>query len=83
MANSSLKPNPYKKIPIKIRGVERAVFDEGQGTDREDADDHEFDKMRQDEGGLDEDNTLNNGSSAMSDQLSNGPGNKFGSRFNE
>jgi len=79
MANSSLKPNPYKKP----KGVERAVFDQGQGTDREDADDHEFDEMRGGEGDLDEDNTLNDGSSAMSGQPSNGPGNRFGGRFNE
>jgi len=79
MANSSLKPNPYKKP----KGVERAVFDQGQGTDREDADDHAFDAMRQDEGDLDEDNTLNDGSSAMSNQPSNGPKNNFNNRFNE
>jgi hypothetical protein len=81
MAETSPAPkNPPRPKPY---GKEQTVFDQGQPHDPEDADDHEFDEMRQDEGALDKDDTLNDGSSAMSDQPSNGPGNKFGSKFNE
>ncbi len=74
---------PQKLKPHEIpAGVQRPIFDRAT-DDTEDADDHACDEMRQDEGELDTDQTLNDGSSAMSDQPSNGPGNRFGGKFNE
>ena len=67
--------------PRRPKDVERPIFDRA-ANDIEDADDHMFDEMRND-GELSEDQTLNEGSSAMSDQPSNGPKNRFNGKFNE
>ena len=56
------------------------VFDRADQLD--DNDDQLFAAMRT-EGNLDKDDSLNDGSSAMSDQPSNGPDNKFDDNFSE
>ncbi len=67
--------------PKRPKEAQRAVFDRAT-ADIEDADDHNFDLMKN-EGQMDEDYSLNEASSAMSDQPSNGPNNHFNKKFNE
>ena len=72
---------PKLNTDTRARHVEDVpVFD--RADEMEDSDDQLFDGMRS-EGNLGEDNSLNDGSSAMSDHPSNGPNNKFDDNFSE
>lgn len=70
----SLKPHPVMQSEVP-------VFDLAF-QDKKDDDDKQFDSLRAD-GDLGEDSSLNDGSSAMSGQPSNGPRNRFNDKFGE